>query len=149
MERIATVFAANAVWLLLGVVLAGCGQAEKAQPSAQLGLPNPASQNCVKLGGESRIEALGSGAQYGVCIFEDNRQCEEWALFRGQCPSGGLKITGYVTPGARYCAITGGDYRVTSAGDSSHPEKGECRLPDGRSCVAAALFAGDCPKGPS
>jgi putative hemolysin len=31
--------------------------------------------------------------QYGVCFFEDNRQCEEWALLRGDCPVGGKKVT--------------------------------------------------------
>jgi hypothetical protein len=33
-----------------------------------------------------------------VCVFGDNRQCEEWALMRGQCPAGGIRVTGYVTP---------------------------------------------------
>ena len=28
---------------------------------------------------------------------------------RGDCPVGGVKVTGYVTPAARYCAITGGN----------------------------------------
>nr|ADI22014.1 hypothetical protein [uncultured myxobacterium HF0200_01L06] len=149
MEGIVRVRAVMGGLLLLGVALGGCGQTEESQSSARVGLANPASQNCVDLGGESRIQSLGNGAQYGVCVFEGNRQCEEWALFRGQCPKGGLKITGYVTAGSRYCAITGGQYRATSEADLDHPEKGECRLPDGRSCPASALFAGDCPKGPS
>ena len=51
----------------------------------------------------------GDGGQIGVCYFEDNRQCEEWALMRGECPVGGVKVTGYVTPAGRYCAITGGN----------------------------------------
>jgi predicted metal-dependent phosphoesterase TrpH len=34
------------------------------------------------------------GGEYGICVFEDNRQCEEWALFRGECPAGGRKATG-------------------------------------------------------
>ena len=43
--------------------------------------------------------------QYGVCMFEDNRQCEEWALMHGDCPVGGLKITGYENEAEVYCAI--------------------------------------------
>lgn len=136
-----------AVWAL-GVVLAaaasgGCGQeANSPQP---VSLANPASVNCGKQGGELRIETLGNGAQYGVCIFEDNRQCEEWALFRGACPKGGRRVTGYVTPGGRYCAILGGSYRMTGAATDSEPERGQCELPDGKTCAVAALYAGNCP----
>lgn len=71
-------------------------------------LENPASKNCIEKGGTLHILKRGDGAEYGVCFFEDNRQCEEWALLRGNCPVGGLKITGYTTPEAVYCAIIGG-----------------------------------------
>ena len=60
--------------------------------SAQNNLANPASENCIKNGGTLEIRKNKMG-EYGVCLFEDNRQCEEWALFRDQCPVGGLKIT--------------------------------------------------------
>ena len=130
---------AAAAWL-------GCGP-DRASPQ-KVGLANPASVHCGKEGGELRIESLGNGAQYGVCIFEDNRQCEEWALFRGACPKGGLRVTGYVTPGGRYCAILGGTYRMTHEATSSEPERGECRLPGGATCRADALYAGDCPGHP-
>jgi len=94
-----------------GVVAAGCS-CDAATSSRQLA--NPASENCVANGGRVVIETAGDGGQYGVCLFEDNRQCDEWALLRGACPAGGIKVTGYVTPQARYCAIRGGDYTVTS-----------------------------------
>jgi putative hemolysin len=106
-------------------------------------LANPASVHCRDLGGSSRIERTPRGDQYGVCMFQDNRQCEEWALLRGQCPAGGLRITGDVTPAARYCAITGGSYTVTAASNTA-TEQGDCRLPDGRVCSAAAHFDGNC-----
>ena len=61
-----------------------------------------------------RIESRPDGGQYGVCIFDDNYQCEEWAMFRGECPVGGLRVTGYITTAARYCAITGGRYTVVA-----------------------------------
>jgi hypothetical protein len=46
-----------------------------------VGLANPASTNCLQLGGRSEIRN-GAQGQYGVCIFADGRVCEEWALFR-------------------------------------------------------------------
>ena len=71
---------------------------------APIGKPNPASQYCASVGGTLKIEQRGDGAQYGVCYFADNKQCEEWALERGDCPVGGVKVTGYNTPAARATA---------------------------------------------
>ncbi|MEZ4583733.1 MAG: hypothetical protein R3A10_19215 [Caldilineaceae bacterium] len=51
-------------------------------------------------------------------------QCEEWALMRGECPDGGVKVTGYATDAARFCAITGGEYTVTD--ESGDQEQGTC-----------------------
>lgn len=131
-------------WLCLGAAVGlGCGNSGGS--SQPLGLANPASVNCGTQGGNLRIETLGNGAQYGVCIFEDNRQCEEWALFRGDCPKGGRRVTGYETPGGRLCALRGGTYRMTDAATEGQPERGECGLPDGTACGAGALYAGDCP----
>ena len=133
-------------WLCLGAALAlcsGCGPwGGSSQP---LGLANPASVNCGTQGGDLRIEKLANGAEYGVCVFEDNRQCEEWALLRGECPKGGRRVTGYATPGGRLCAIRGGTYRMTEAPTEDQPERGECRLPGGARCEAGALYAGACP----
>ena len=112
--------------------------------STNADLANPASENCVEKGGQLKIETAGSGGQYGVCLFEDNRQCEEWALLRGECPEGGIKVTGYVTPQARYCAIRGGDYVVTREQTSDTPEEGSCTLPGAQTCGALALYEGRC-----
>jgi putative hemolysin len=111
---------------------------------AQTQLANPASQNCVKQGGTLKIERRPDGGQYGVCIFTDNYQCEEWALFRGECPKNGLRVTGYVTPAGRYCAITGGRYTVVT--ESAAGETGVCSLPGGKACDAAAYYAGTCSR---
>ncbi len=107
-------------------------------------IANPASEYCVQQGGALAIEKRGDGAEFGICVFEDNRQCEEWALLRGQCPVGGRKVTGYITAAGRYCAITGGDYQVTSPG-TDQSEGGRCTLPDGRSCDAWDYYNGRCP----
>ena len=49
------------------------------------GLPNPASKYCLDQGYELEIRTDESGNQYGVCIFPDGSECEEWAFFRGEC----------------------------------------------------------------
>jgi hypothetical protein len=107
-------------------------------------LANPASENCVAEGGRLMIETAGDGGRYGVCLFEDNRQCEEWALLRGACPVGGIKVTGYATPQTRYCAIRGGAYLVTREQTASMPEEGSCTLPGEPACDALALYDGRC-----
>lgn len=114
-----------------------------AQSQSPPPLANPASINCTQQGGTPTIEWRPDGGQFGVCIFTDNYQCEEWALFRGECPKNGLRVTGYVTPAGRYCAITGGRYAVVSA-PRAEPEKGSCTLPTGRLCEADAYYAGTC-----
>jgi len=106
-------------------------------------MANPASVNCEEQGGTLAIEARGDLGQMGVCYFEDNRQCEEWALLRGECPVGGVKVTGYVTEAGRYCAITGGAYNVT--GDAADgPEQGRCTFPNGSQCDAWEYYNGVC-----
>ena len=54
----------------------------------QVGLPNPASQYCVEQGGTLEMRSDENGNQYGVCIFPDGSECEEWAFLRGECASG-------------------------------------------------------------
>jgi len=112
--------------------LAGCTAA-----MAQVQLANPASRRCADEGGTLQIEQRPDGAQFGVCVFTDNRQCEEWALFRVECPAGGLRVTGYVTPASRFCAITGGKY---------DDAKTNCTLPDGKVCNAEEYWTGSCKR---
>jgi putative hemolysin len=61
------------------------GQAASAQTEQKAGLPNPASVNCTNKGGKLQIRKDSRGDEYGVCIFPNRRECEEWALFKGQC----------------------------------------------------------------
>ena len=51
------------------------------------GLANPASVYCGEQGGKLEIRDNELG-QYGVCIFSDGSECEEWAYFRGDCEPG-------------------------------------------------------------
>jgi len=126
---------------LLGL-LAAC---EKAPAPPAVQRANPASENCIAKGGKHVTERNPQGGEFSVCLFEDNRQCEEWALLRGECPAGGVKVTGYATPAARYCGITGGQYTV-SGNSGGADEQGTCTFPDGRACDAHAHFSGNCPK---
>ena len=114
-----------------------------ARAEAPSSLANPASTNCVNHGGKLLIETDGSGGQFGVCRFPDNRQCEEWALLRGECPAGGIRVTGYVTAAARYCALRGARYRVLT-GSNTPSEQGSCQFAGGKSCAADAFFSGLC-----
>lgn len=82
---------------------------------------NPASENCMAQGGKHTLERA-PGGEMGVCLFEDNRQCEEWALLRGQCPKGGIRVAGYTTTEERHCAIRGGQLK----------RDGECEMPASR-----------------
>ena len=131
---------------VLVAVLSACqpvpSESPRHEPRAQIA--NPASVLCGEAGGELRIEKLGDGSEFGVCWFEDGRRCEEWALFRGECPRGGRRVTGYATAGARYCVIQGGRYEITQAETSDTPERGLCTLPDGTRCSAQALWDGSC-----
>jgi putative hemolysin len=115
-------------------------------PAATAGfanMTNPASSNCVKQGGKVVIEKRGDGGEYGVCVFEENRQCEEWALMRGDCPVGGLKVTGWVTDAARYCGITAGNYTVTGSSNTDK-EQGTCAFKNGKTCDVWDYFNGKC-----
>lgn len=110
----------------------------EADKKTETKIANPASENCLKNGGRLEIRKNKKG-EYGVCLFDDNRQCEEWALLRGNCPVGGSKITGYENEAEVYCAITGG--KVENL-DTKTPM---CRRIDGTLCTAQANFDGDCP----
>jgi len=105
---------------------------------AKSALANPASVNCVKNGGTLEIRKNKMG-EYGVCLFEDNQQCEEWALLRGWCPVGGVKVTGYENDTEVYCAITGGT--VEGVGTPTPM----CKRIDGTYCNVQANLDGDCP----
>lgn len=46
---------------------------------------NPASEFCVNQGYKIEIRANENGSQYGMCIFTDKKECEEWKFFRKEC----------------------------------------------------------------
>ncbi len=48
-------------------------------------LANPASEYCIQQGHKLEMRKDAQGNEYGVCIFEDGSECDEWAFFRGEC----------------------------------------------------------------
>ena len=104
-----------------------------------VGLANPASVNCAQKGGRVVVQKDPNGGEYGLCYFEDNRACEEWALMRKECPVGGVKTTGFDTDAQKYCAWVGGQtFAVANA---------VCTFKDGSTCLDDDLFAGRCRPG--
>lgn len=98
-------------------------------------LKNPASENCIEKGGNLSIMKNGSGAEFGLCRFEDEKACEEWALMRGDCPSGGIKTAGFNNEEA-YCIWLGGKTKTR--------ENSTCELPKGKTCSVKDLWNGQC-----
>lgn len=72
------------------VLLTGCMNTatEQIKGEEDVGLPNPASVYCEDQGGTLEIRTDADGGQYGICIFNDGSECDEWALFRGECQPG-------------------------------------------------------------
>lgn len=100
-------------------------------------LANPASQNCIEKGGKVTILKRGDGGQYGVCLFPNGGQCEEWALFRGDCPAEGIAVDDSLSSEEKYCLITGG----IILGNAS-----QCQLPTGKICDLKKLYEGKCER---
>ncbi len=72
--------------VLLTVMVAACGTGN-GTTTQEPGMPNPASVFCEEQGGRLEIRQESEGS-YGVCVFPDGSECEEWALFNGKCEQG-------------------------------------------------------------
>ena len=99
-------------------------------------MANPASVNCTKVGGNLKIEKKEDGSEYGLCYFEDNRACEEWALLRGDCAVGGRKTTGYDTIDQNFCAWSGGQTLAVA--------NSICTFKNGSKCPTKDFYNGTC-----
>ena len=99
-------------------------------------IANPASVNCTKQGGTLTTQKRGDGGEYALCNFANNRSCEEWALFRGECPKGGVKTSGLDALAQKYCAWVGGQTIAV--------ENAECTFKNGKTCGDEALYNGTC-----
>ncbi len=141
-----------------------------ASPTAVPNMPNPASANCIKQGGELVIRTDANG-EAGYCQFPDGSECEEWALFRAECAPGAtisdttsLSNTvlapivsnatsatpepvapGLANPASTNCLAVGGTLEIRK--NELGGEVGYCAFPDGSECEEWALLRGECQPG--
>lgn len=66
------------------LVAAACAKQGAIETPPQL--PNPASVYCEQQGGRLEIVETMAGQQ-GICVLASGIRCDEWAYFRGECPS--------------------------------------------------------------
>jgi putative hemolysin len=129
------------------ICVAACHSRKQSTPAGQrpgsAKLANPASVYCIEQGGKLEIRTGADGGEFGVCLFDEGRECEEWAMFRGECPVGGVKVTGCATPAAEFCLITGGEYTVTANSNTAN-EQGTCSFKNGKTCDVWDYYYGRC-----
>ncbi|NHO32185.1 putative hemolysin [Acetobacter fallax] len=56
-------------------------------PPHRIGMPNPASAYCIKVGGTLEIRKEADGSR-GYCHLPDGRVIEEWTLYRSAAKAG-------------------------------------------------------------
>jgi putative hemolysin len=122
--------------LALALLVGACGDDDENES----GLPNPASVYCAEQGGTVDIRTDADGNQYGICVFDDGSECDEWAFFHGECRPGDSLAdqAGIANPASVYCEEQGGTLDL---------ESGMCRFSDGSECDEWAFFRGECQPG--
>jgi len=55
------------------------------QTANQTGIANPASVYCEQQGGTLSIRKDMTGGEYGICVFTNGVECDEWKFYRGEC----------------------------------------------------------------
>lgn len=70
--------------VLSALAISGCAQPQPAAPV--IGMANPASVYCAKLGGKTRIEKT-TAAERGICVLPNGMEIDEWELFRRDHPA--------------------------------------------------------------
>ncbi len=85
--------------ILLSTFILGCKAQVDATPTETMGtdeaaIANPAAVYCENQGYHVEVRTDADGNQYGLCIFPDGSECDEWAYFRGECaPTGQAPTT--------------------------------------------------------
>ncbi len=76
----------------LTLLLGGCTYIAPAKPESTHFGPraeraaSPASLNCIQNNGKLEIIQTPSGEK-GYCLLPDGKRCDEWEMFRGNCPT--------------------------------------------------------------
>jgi putative hemolysin len=114
--------------------------------SGATGIANPASVFCADNGGTLEIRQYADGGEYGMCVFSDGSECEEWAYFRGECAPGQPKSEANMpNPASANCVDQGGTLEIRQDADGG--EYGMCVFGDGSECEEWALLRGTCSPG--
>ncbi len=84
--------------IIMSILMVGCTKPTEVTSTPIIGMEdvniaNPASVYCEKQGYTLETRTDTEGNQYGVCIFKDGSECDEWAYFRGECAPGGQHPT--------------------------------------------------------
>jgi len=102
-----------------------------------IGMANPAAVYCIGLDYNYEIKTAADGSQYGICIFDDNSQCEEWAFYRGEC---GTQFS--------YCEKQGYKIENITEDMGTWTANGAvCVFDDNSECLEQKFFDGNCSKG--
>lgn len=129
------------LWLVACTSSTGAPAAETDTP---IGLPNPASVHCEEQGGRLEMRRDENGS-YGVCIFDNGSECEEWAYFRGECAPADEESdqadAGMANPAAVHCEEQGGLLETRTDESGSY---GACIFDDGSECEEWAYWRGEC-----
>lgn len=122
-----------------------CQPGDSLQASADM--PNPASVFCEENGGKLEIRTAEDGSQTGICIFEDDSECDEWTFFRGECKQGDSLVpaAGIPNPASQFCQEQGGKLVIDT--DAFGGQVGLCQFDDGSTCEEWAFYRGECQKG--
>lgn len=117
------------IGLLLSMTITAC-IVEKLPATSEAEIANPASVYCTEQGNKHEIRTAADGSQFGVCIFADKTECNEWAYFRGEC--GPIAQTS-PTPAATIVAITEPSGGGPGGGDISGEGASGGYMPEGTS----------------
>jgi putative hemolysin len=142
-----------AFWLVASLLSACVGISQEVtmptpEPGAEtpIGMPNPASVYCEEQGGRLEIRTAADGGQFGICLFADGSECEEWAFYRGECQPGSQPAATIepevANPAAAYCVQQGGQSMILP--DQAGNQVGMCVFADGSQCDEWAFFNGEC-----
>lgn len=82
------IFLKGCLIILSCVALSACNKDKPLAGSEQkaIGMPNPASVHCEKVGGKLSIEKDDQGAERGICETPDGKKTDEWELYRRDNP---------------------------------------------------------------
>ena len=72
----------SGILILIGLTACTSVKSDTDSKNNQVGMPNPSSKYCVDQGGKSEIRKAENGGSYGVCIFKDGTEEDEWEYFR-------------------------------------------------------------------